>query len=241
MDKTIGSYYEDKLSAEKLRRCYEIALPRVQQYLKAEIAYVVARIHPGDVVLELGCGYGRIIPSLAQKAGTVIGIDTCLASLDLAGTMLANVTSCRLLNMNAVQLAFNDRVFDCVVCIQNGISAFQVDRQDLVRETVRVTKPGGKVLFSSYSDKFWEERLQWFQMQSEAKLLGEIDYGKTRNGVIVCKDGFTATTVRPHEFLDLTRNLNLDAKVEEVDESSVFCEITLPETGYKRSEFSASR
>lgn len=231
----MGNYYEDTLSAERLKRCYEIALPRVQQYLKAEIAYVMERIHPGDVVLELGCGYGRIIPSLAQEAGIVIGIDTSLASLDLAGTILANVTNCRLLNMNAVQLAFNDRVFDCVICIQNGISAFHVDRQDLVRESVRVTKQGGKGLFSSYSDKFWEERLKWFQMQSEAKLLGEIDYRKTRNGVIVCKDGFTATTVRPHEFLDLTGNLNLDAQVVEVDESSVFCEITLPKTRSQNS------
>ena len=229
----MGDYYKDKLSAERLKRCYEIASPRVQQYLKAEIAYVMERIHPGDVVLELGCGYGRIIPSLALEAGTVIGIDTSLASLDLAGKMLVNIANCRLLNMNAVQLGFRDRVFDCVICIQNGISAFHVDRQDLVRESVRVTKPGGTVLFSSYSDKFWEERLKWFQIQAEAKLLGEIDYRKTRNGVIVCKDGFTATTVRPHEFLDLTGNLNLDAQVVEVDESSVFCEIAIPKARSK--------
>lgn len=223
----MSNYYEDKLSAERLRRCYEIASPRVQQYLKAEIAYVLEKIRPDDVVLELGCGYGRILPSLAQKAGTVIGIDTSLASLVLAGKIIAHISNCHLLNMDAVQLAFNDRVFDCVVCIQNGISAFHVNRQDLIRESARVTKPGGKALFSSYSDKFWEERLKWFQMQSEANLLGEIDYGRTRNGVIVCKDGFTATTVRPHEFLALTEELNLDAKMEEVDGSSIFCEIIL--------------
>jgi 2-polyprenyl-6-hydroxyphenyl methylase/3-demethylubiquinone-9 3-methyltransferase len=235
MENAMGNYYEDKLSAERLKRCYEIASPRVQQYLKEEIDFVTERIHPGDLVLELGCGYGRIIPSLAQKAGTVIGIDTSFASLDLARKMLADVTNCRLLNMNAVHLAFNDRVFDCVICIQNGMAAFHVDRLDLIRESVRVTKPGGKVLSSSYSDKFWEERLEWFQKQSEAKLLGEIDYERTRDGVIVCKDGFTSATVRPHEFLDLTRKLNLDAQVVEVDDSSVFCEISLPGVKYYKS------
>lgn len=150
----MNSYYEDNLSAERLKRCYEIASPRVQQYLKAEIAYVLEKIHSGDTVLELGCGYGRVLPSLAQRVGTVIGIDTSLASLVLARKMIASISNCRLLNMNAVQLVFNDRVFDCVVCIQNGISAFHVDQKDLVRESVRVTRPGGKVLFSSYSDKF---------------------------------------------------------------------------------------
>ena len=185
----MGDYYEDKLSAERLKRCYEIASPRIRQYLKAEIAYVLKKIHPSDIVLELGCGYGRILPALAQRAGTVIGIDTSLASLILASKMRANISNCRLMNMNAVQLAFNDRVFDCVVCIQNGISAFHLDQRDLVRESARVAKPGGRVLFSSYSDKFWEERLKWFEMQSEAGLLGEIDYERTRSGVIVCKDG----------------------------------------------------
>ena len=226
----MGNYYDDKLSAERLKRCYEIALPRVQQYLKAEITYVLEKIYPGDIVLELGCGYGRILPTLAQRAGTVLGIDTSFASLVLASEMLTNTFNCRLLNMNAVQLAFKDRVFDCVVCIQNGISAFHVDQKALVRESVRVTKPGGRILFSSYSDKFWEERLKWFEMQSEAGLLGEIDYERTRNGMIVCKDGFTATTVKSDEFLALTEELNLHAQIAEVDESSVFCEVILPKS-----------
>ncbi|MDH4219953.1 MAG: class I SAM-dependent methyltransferase [Candidatus Aminicenantes bacterium] len=224
----MSSYYEDKLSAERLKRCYEIASPRVQQYLEAEVAYVLEKIRPGDIVLELGCGYGRILPALEKKAGTVIGIDVSLASLVLASQMLVNITNYRLLNVQAVQLSFHDGVFDCVICIQNGISAFHVDKMALVRESARVTKPGGKVLFSSYSDKFWEERLKWFQAQSNANLLGEIDYERTGNGVIVCKDGFTATTVRPHDFLAMSRELNLEAKIEEVDESSIFCELVIP-------------
>jgi 2-polyprenyl-6-hydroxyphenyl methylase/3-demethylubiquinone-9 3-methyltransferase len=222
----MSSYYEDKLSAVRLKRCYELAPPRVRQYLEAEISHVLQKIRPGDIVLELGCGYGRILPPLAQKARMVIGIDTSLASLVLGRKMLFGISNCRLLNMDAVQLAFCDRVFDCVVCIQNGISAFHVNQQDLIRESVRVTKLGGTVLFSSYSDKFWEERLNWFQLQSEAGLLGEIDHEKTRDGMIVCKDGFTATTVRPDQFLALTAELNLNTKIVEVDESSLFCEIT---------------
>ena len=139
--------------------------------------------------------------------------------------MLQAISNCHLLNMDAIQLAFSDRVFDLVVCIQNGISAFHVDQQTLIQESIRVTKSGGKVLFSSYSDKFWEPRIEWFQLQADAGLLGEIDYEKTRNGVIVCKDGFKATTVRPKQFLSITRELSLKAKIVEVDESSIFCEI----------------
>ena len=223
-------YYNDKLSAERLKYCYEIAPPRVCQYLEAEENHVLEKIRPGDMVLELGCGYGRILPQLAQKAGWVIGIDTSLASLQLAREMLGGISNCHLLCMDAVQLAFRDRVFDCVVCIQNGISAFHVNQQDLIRESLRVTKPGGIVLFSSYSDRFWEDRLHWFQLQSEAGLVGEIDHEKTGDGVIVCKDGFTATAVRPHQFRSLTAGLDVETWIVEVDESSLFCEITRRET-----------
>jgi len=222
----MGNYYEDKLSAKKWMKCYEIAPPRVKQYLEVEVNYVLQKIHPNDIVLELGCGYGRILPQLASKARFVIGIDTSLASLFLGREMLVNVSNCSLLNMNAVQLAFRDHIFDCVVCIQNGISAFHVNPYDLIQESVRVTKTGGTVLFSSYSGKFWEDRLRWFQLQLETGLLGEIDYEKTQDGMIVCKDGFTATTFLPHQFLSLTAELNLDAQITEIDKSSLFCEIT---------------
>jgi ubiquinone/menaquinone biosynthesis C-methylase UbiE len=221
-------YYIDKLSAERLVRVYEIATPRVRRYLKAEIDHVVRKIRPGDIVLELGCGYGRILPRLAAKSGMVVGIDTSVASLKLGIEKLKGISNCHLVNMNATRLAFADNLFDAVVCIQNGISAFHVDPTDLIRESLRVVGSGGIVLFSSYSDKFWDARLEWFRLQSEAGLLGEIDPEKTGHGVIVCRDGFTATTVGPEEFLSFVEGIDTDARIVEVDGSSLFCEINVP-------------
>jgi SAM-dependent methyltransferase len=222
----VGEYYDEKLSAERLRRCYEIAPPRVRQYMDAELARVLERIRPGDMVLDLGCGYGRVLPELARKARLVVGIDNAPASLWLGREMLRDVSNSRLLCMDAVRLGFHDDAFDVVVCIQNGISAFHVDQRALIEESLRVTKPGGIALFSSYSERFWPHRLEWFEMQSREGLLGEIDYERTRDGVIVCKDGFTATTVGPEQFADLTAGLDVETRIVEMDESSVFCEIT---------------
>ena len=234
VENSMSDYYSDMLSAERLMRCYEIAPPRVRQHLDAEVGHVLTKTSPGDLVLEMGCGYGRVLLPLALKAGRVIGIDTSMASLRLAGQSLGGVPNCCVLCMDAAHLAFRDRVFDLVVCIQNGISAFHVDRVELVRESIRVTKPGGQVLFSSYADSFWKDRLEWFEMQSEAGLLGEIDYERTGDGEIVCKDGFTATTVGPDEFRALTASFGADTRIVEVDKSSIFCEIT-PHRGWGRS------
>jgi 2-polyprenyl-6-hydroxyphenyl methylase/3-demethylubiquinone-9 3-methyltransferase len=221
----VSEYYSHKLSATRLKQAYEIAFPRITQYLDAELNHVLENIRPRDSIIELGCGYGRVLPKLAAKAGWVIGIDTSAATLELAKETVKTMPNCSLLRMDAAKLGFQDRAFDCVVCIQNGISAFHMDKQVLISESVRVTRPDGNVLFSSYSDKFWKHRLEWFERQSEAGLLGEIDYENTKDGVIVCKDGFTATTVRGEDFLSLTTPLNASVRIVEVDESSLFCEI----------------
>jgi len=218
-------YYSDKLSAERLQRVYEIAPTRVKQYFKAEVDHVLQKIHEQDLVLELGCGYGRILPSLAKKARSVFGIDTSFSSLLLGKELYGSYSNCFFAQMNAVQLSFPNNAFDVVVCIQNGISAFHVNQKELIHESLRVTKSNGIVLFSSYSEKFWNDRLKWFQLQSDAGLLGEIDYEKTINGNIVCKDGFTATTVGKDQFKTLTSDIdNVIVNIEEVDDSSLFCQ-----------------
>ena len=221
----MSEYYSHKLSAMRLKQVYEVAPVRVRQYLDAEMNHVLEKVRPGDLVIELGCGYGRILPKLTEKAGWVVGIDTSAPSLELAQQTLGAASDCSLSRMDAVKLGFHDRAFDCVVCIQNGISAFHVDQRTLITESLRVTRAGGVVLFSSYSEKFWKQRLEWFELQSQAGLLGEIDYDRTKDGVIVCRDGFTATTVDANDFRALTAGLNADVRIVEVDESSLFCEI----------------
>jgi SAM-dependent methyltransferase len=223
----MSEYYRERLSAERLDRVYEIAPPRVRQYLDAEIDHVLERIVPQDAVLELGCGCGRALERLARKASFVCGIDTSFESLVRARAARAHGANCHLVRMDAARLGFRDGAFDCAVCIQNGISAFHVDARELMRESIRVTRAGGLVLFSSYSDDFWEHRLAWFERQAEEGLIGTIDRAKTRDGAIVCTDGFTATTVGARQYEDLAEDLGVAARIVEVDSSSIFCEITV--------------
>ncbi len=221
----MGGYYSLKLSGERLRLCYEIAPPRIKQYLEAEITYVLDKLGSSSLVLELGCGYGRVLHRLMANAETIVGIDTSYKSLMLARDLFCRSPQCHLFVMNAVELGFRDRQFDMVICIQNGISAFNVNQRNLIEEALRVTQKGGEVLFSSYSERVWEDRLEWFRIQSEKKLIGEIDDEATGNGVIVCKDGFKASAVGPDDFIVLTSDLDIDLTIHEVDNSSIFYEL----------------
>ncbi|MFX1266083.1 MAG: class I SAM-dependent methyltransferase [Promethearchaeota archaeon] len=216
-------YYTAQLSAERLKRCYDIAPPRIVKYLKSELDFVASRIRPFDTVLELGCGYGRALEEICKHAGDVVGIDTSIHNLNYGRRRALSRESADLLQMDALDLAFDDNVFDVVVCIQNGISAFGVDPVELLREGLRVTRRSGMCLFSSYSNKIWQERLEWFALQSAEGLISEIDWNLTGKGRIVCKDGFEATTFGPRDFREISSKLGVESYIIEVDASSVFC------------------
>jgi len=221
----MGDYYAENLAAERLRRCYEIAPPRIRQYLGAELDFALGFIRPGDSVLDLGCGYGRTLPELAARAAAVTAIDNAAASIDLARRTVSGLANVSLHEMDAAALRFPAEHFDVVLCLQNGISAFHRDQRTLLQEALRVCRSGGRALFSTYAEKFWMNRIEWFQLQAEAGLLGEIDWQRTGNGVIACKDGFIAVTVSPRQFRSLAAGLPAALTLSEVDGSSLFCEL----------------
>ena len=223
----MSEYYSKNLSSNRLKRCYDIAPQRVQKYLESEINYILEHICNTDIVLELGCGYGRVLKRFIPHSSEVIGIDISRESLELATEYTEYDPRCHLCQTSAEKLPFPENSVDKVVCIQNGISAFKIEPIELIQESIRVTKEGGVCLFSSYSDKFWPHRLEWFKVQADAGLIGEIDWDLTSDGVISCKDGFKATTFRPDDFTNLSSQLGLNSRVVEVDNSSVFCVISV--------------
>ena len=221
-------YYAERLSGGRLKRCYELASPRVQQYLESEIRHLLGRIGPEDAVLELGCGYGRVAVRLAERAKSVVGVDVAEESLALARTLAGPDVRCEFLLMDALHMSFQDGSFDVVACIQNGICAFGASQSELLREALRVVRPGGRVIFSTYSDAFWSDRLSWFELQSSEGLVGPIDRRATGDGVIVCSDGFRSGTATRSELEELSSELGVSATITEVDGSSLFCEVSKP-------------
>ncbi|MGD9395087.1 MAG: class I SAM-dependent methyltransferase [Candidatus Thorarchaeota archaeon] len=218
----MNRYYTDTLAARNLERCYEIAPKRIRQYLEAEVDFVKRILRPSDKVVELGCGYGRVLKEFQEVTPTIVGLDTSYGSLLYGKPNLGESSEAQLAQMDAGMTALKDDSFDVVICIQNGISAFKVDPVVLVRESLRIAVPGGKCLFSTYSEKIWEDRLNWFELQAQENLLGDIDRDKTKRGTIVCKDGFIATTFSKEDFRKIARKLGVSCEIKEVDSSSLF-------------------
>ena len=220
----VKNYYSGKLNAALLMEVYRTDLDRVRQYLQAEISYVAGYLTGTERVLELGAGYGRIMKEIAPLAASVLGLDISVDSVLFGREYLKDAPNCRLETADAHLIEYRSE-FEMVLCLQNGLSAMKGDPLNLVTRGVRALVKGGKAFFSTYSDKFWGPRVEWFEEQAAKGLLGEIDRERTKDGKIVCLDGFTATTFSGDDLDRLGRATGLPYVIEEVDESSLFLAI----------------
>lgn len=219
------NYYAQNLNAQKLYHVYETKYPRVRQYFESEISFVRNYLQGTERVLELGAGYGRIVKELAPSCKSIVGIDISKDNVDFGKEYLNDAPNAHLMVMDAHNLHFQE-LFDVVLCLQNGLSAMKVEPIEFVKKVMGLLLNGGRAFFSSYSAKFWDHRLAWFQEQSEKGLLGEIDIEKTKDGVIICKDGFRATTHSPEDMDRFGKASGFAYEVIEVDESSIFLIVT---------------
>lgn len=222
-----NNYYRQQLNAQKLFQAYDTAIARVRGYLAAEIAFVRDNLTGTERVLELGAGYGRIIKELAGSCQSILGLDIAAESVSLAQEYLRDHANAKVIEMDVHHLALDQR-FDVVLCLQNGLSAMKVMSGNTIERILDVTESGGRICFSTYSEKFWEHRLMWFQEQAEKGLLGELDLEQTRDGVIVCKDGFRAITHSPEDLSRIGDLSGYEYELREVDESSLFLIIHKP-------------
>ncbi len=223
----ISNYYADKLKANMLFSVYDTKLPRAKQFLAAEIDFVKQQLTGTETVLEVGAGYGRIMKELCEKAATVTGIDISPDTVALGKAYLQECPNCDLMVMDAHQLEFAEP-FHVVLCMQNGLSALKGSASHIIQQCLKVAAPGGTVYVSTYAQSFWEHRLEWFYEQAEKGLLGEIDAEKTKDGIIVCKDGFTATTFSEDALKKLGEESGCKFYIQEVDASSLFLVLEKP-------------
>jgi SAM-dependent methyltransferase len=107
-----GTYYKEKLSANELLRCYEVASPRIKQYLDAEIQFVISNLHSSDLVLELGCGYGRVMKAVSLFVSLVVGNDVSRESLEFARSHMESCRNYDVFLVDASRMWFRSCVFD---------------------------------------------------------------------------------------------------------------------------------
>jgi arsenite methyltransferase len=111
----------------------------------------MADLHPGEAVLDLGSGGGIDVLLSARRVGptgTAYGLDMTDEMLDLAraNQAKAGVENVHWLKGHIEAIPLPDQTVDVV--LSNCVINLSIDKAQVLRETARVLKPGGRFAVS---------------------------------------------------------------------------------------------
>jgi ubiquinone/menaquinone biosynthesis C-methylase UbiE len=111
-----------------------------------------------DSVLDVGCGHGRTLLDLADRAlgGKAVGVDPSQLMIDIAtrrNRLLVDAGRVELLRAAADSLPFPDNSFDKALCVH--VVYFWKDLDACLCEIIRVLRPCGRLalLFRTKADR----------------------------------------------------------------------------------------
>src|SRR3569833_1152747 len=108
-------------------------------------------ITPGMKVLDLGCGDGTTALPEARLGADVLGVDIAanLVAAAKKRALAEGMTNCVFQEGDATDLNdLQDKSFDLVVSIFGAM--FAPKPEDVAKEMVRVTKPGGRIVICNW-------------------------------------------------------------------------------------------
>lgn len=137
----------------------EAALEEAAEVTLAQLTESVG-VHKDDVILEIGCGVGRVGNILAPRCRKWIGVDASDNMIKYTRKRLSRHQNIELIANNGYDLqAVPDSSVDLVYCTVVMMHLSQWDRYGYVREAFRVLRAGGRIFMDGVdltSDYGWE-------------------------------------------------------------------------------------
>jgi SAM-dependent methyltransferase len=147
-----------RLSPEASVALYSLGDPERLTAATAEVVEwlrAAGLLGPERIILDIGCGIGRLEAALAGEVGRIVGADVSGEMVRIARERCAKLGNAEFRLTTGLDLAeFADAGFDCVLAVDafpylvaagDGLAARHFD------EAARVLKPGGELVILNYS------------------------------------------------------------------------------------------
>jgi 2-polyprenyl-3-methyl-5-hydroxy-6-metoxy-1,4-benzoquinol methylase len=142
-----------------------------KEYLQGEMplrhkkALLYLEVHPGEFILDIGCGRGELVQACAEKGSNAIGIDYSPAAVKMSKNWKGNAV---IIQASATALPFGEEVFDKVIMLDLVEHLAPGDFLKCLEEVGRVLKKGGQVFI--HTPNLWGDYLSSLYCKAALKL-----------------------------------------------------------------------
>jgi ubiquinone/menaquinone biosynthesis C-methylase UbiE len=190
--------------------------PLIKDWLKKENNYLKKNIRKGTVVLDVGCGFGRNIGAIVNIAGKIVGIDNNKPLCGKIVKKLSKFKNVKFFCENAEKMHFSNNTFDYVICMGNTFGDFAKSKLKILKEMKRITKRGGKIIVSVYSEKALNVR------KKEYKRIG-IKIKRIDNGTIYAGNHLVLEQFDREKLQKIFNLAKLKVKITKLNPISYIC------------------
>lgn len=201
MPKTVRQFYE----STNLGAVSELP-PILLEAAKQELDYI-DQMQSGKDLLEIGCGYGRLLHAFAPKMHHVVGIDFSKSLTNQAQQTFANQRNVQVYQMDATQLGIRDNAFDYVVCMGGTFGNMPNIEEQVLQEMIRVVKPHGQVILNVFNENATAAQ------HANYKRLGLTDITDVGN-ITTTKEGLYSRRFTQNDLEGLFANAGLTCSIK---------------------------
>ncbi len=203
-------YYAEKL-IQKNEEAYNLVSEHFSQtrsFLWSGLLQFKNYVKNKDIVLDFGCGNGRLLDVFSSKEINYFGLDISSSLLKEAKKRLEikkiNNSNIKFINIKSLKVPFKDEYFDSVfsIAVLHHVPSRKF-RLKILKEFYRVLKPNGKVIITNWN--LWQGKyLNLIFKYAILKFLGQsqMDFSdimipwKNQKGEILAKRYYHAFTKR---------------------------------------------
>ena len=178
----------------------------VRDFFYGDIECIKRFVKPGRNVLEVGCGYGRLLFPLSEKSSKVVGIDFSKKELSQAKRNFRKIKNVKFYYMNATKIHFGKLKFDYVLLMNNALGNMPGIEKKVIGQMIKAAKNGGRIFIRVFSEKAKTAQLKNYK---KLGMKGIINLGNAYK----TKEGFYSRRFTISEINELFEGYKLKPKI----------------------------
>lgn len=125
----------------------------VRTFLRAEIRYLKTHLKKDARVLDVGCGYGRVLKLLQKGSWELWGMDNSSSELRQAKQYIGRAPNIHLVLGDVRKTGFSQEFFDVAYVTGNTFGNLGRSKVPILKELTRIVRKGGSIIVTTYNEK----------------------------------------------------------------------------------------